>query len=60
MICFLVTLVGISLVLSFFDRPPMAVSALVFESDGEDSVASRRLNNPDASRFEISARGDTR
>jgi len=30
----------------------MAVSVLFFESDGEDSVASRRLNNPDASRFQ--------
>ena len=32
MICFLVTLVGISLVLSLFDRPPMAVSVLLFET----------------------------
>jgi hypothetical protein len=59
MVWFLVTLVGVSLILSLFDRPPIAVF-VPFESDGADAVASRRLDNPDASGGEISARGGTR
>lgn len=60
MVWFLMTLVGVSLVLSLFERPPIAVAVPLFERDGEDAVDSGRLDDPDASRREIFARGGTR
>jgi hypothetical protein len=60
MVWFLMTLIGVCLVLSLFERPPIAVSVSVFERDGEGVVASRRLDDPDASRREVSARGGPR
>ena len=60
MIWFLAMLVGVSLVLSLFDRPPIAISIRLFEGDGEDAVAFRCLDDPDATGCEISARGGTR
>ena len=59
MVWFLATLVGVSLVLSLFDRPPIAVSVPLLESDGEDAVAFC-LDDPDAIGREISARGGKR
>jgi hypothetical protein len=60
MVWFLMTLIGVCLVLSLFERPPIAVSVSVFERDGEDVVACRCLDDPDASGHEISARGGAR
>jgi len=59
MVWFLVTLVGVSLVLSLLDRPPIAVSVPLFESEREDDVAFRCLEDPDGSGREISAGGGT-
>jgi len=43
MVWFLVTLVGVSLVLSLLDRPPVAVSVPLFESGGKTMSPSAAL-----------------
>jgi hypothetical protein len=58
MVWFLVMLVGVSLLLSLFDRPPAAVFVSLVEDEASE-VVCRSLGSPDASSREISG-GNTR
>jgi len=58
MVWFLVMLVGSSLLLSLFDRPPAAIFVPLVEDDAYE-VACRNPGSPDASGREISG-GNTR
>jgi hypothetical protein len=44
----LMTLVGLCLILSMFDRPPVSVPVPLYRRGGGDAVPSWRIDDPEA------------